>query len=138
MKCVQSSSFSVFLIVSGLVRMLSWFNNMFAYTLEPYVLFLTIKIVYQMYLAALVIKTNGKPLTPELLGKYFRRKGDYIPSLLLTYENCFMILVMLLASSWLEDLAYDSKPIFLKTQLIAHYYIYTFVDLTTIIKMDFK
>lgn len=110
MKCVQQSQYIFLYFSSGLVRMLSWINNMFAYTLEPYVLLLTIRIVYQMYLSALVIRSNGKPLTTALLGTYFRRKGDYIPSLLLTYENCFMILVMLLASSWLEDTAYDSKP----------------------------
>lgn len=92
-----------------MVRMLLWFNKMFAYSLEPYVLFLTVKIVYEFYLAALVVASNGKPLGNLHLGQYFIRKRDYIPAILLTYESVFMILAILLAGVWFEDTAYDSQ-----------------------------
>ena len=88
--------------------MLSWLNKMFSFSLEPYVLFLTIKIVYEFYLAALVLSSNGKCANQKYIGKYFIRKKDYIPAFLLMYEDCFMVAAILYACSWLEDTTYDS------------------------------
>ncbi|ODN05816.1 hypothetical protein Ocin01_00857 [Orchesella cincta] len=106
----------------GIVRMLSWANNAYAYILETYVLFQTIKVVYQIYLAALVISENGDFVRFNNEGKFFRRPWDQLPALLITYENAFTVVIMLMAGAYLEDTAYESYDDLRKKSLLKGYY----------------
>lgn len=91
-----------------LVKMVLWMNHMFAYALEAYCIYTTVKIVYEIHLTVIVLQHNDK-LEHYSLGKHFIRKKDYILPLLLIYENCAMLITILMAGTWLEDTATGSK-----------------------------
>ncbi|CAL8112928.1 unnamed protein product [Orchesella dallaii] len=127
----------------GIVRMLSWTNNIFAYSLEIHVLNQTIRIVYQLYLAAIVLDTNGDKVKYANVGKFFIRPMDQLPALLITYENIVLMIMILMASSYLEDTAYESYEDLRKKSLLrgtynereSFFYLSMFQSFTSTTKM---